>query len=94
LQNGELDYFDTLSQATNFVTRSSQPLSNPIIRNDIGYAFFLQNNQIQAIELDTRDSQNQYVLYNGTSLEKYFIDSAGKNILLLDNGELKSLVIR
>jgi len=47
-----------------------------------------------AIELDARDSQNQYQLYRGADIKKFFVDDAGKNVLVLDGGTLKSLFIR
>lgn len=91
---GELDYYNDLSNRLSFVTRSNQSLSNPIIRDDLGYAFFVKNNSFLAVELDTRDSQNQNTLYQGKNLQKFFLDSGGKTALLLDDGELKSLIIR
>lgn len=94
IHSGELDYYDPLAGNLNFVTRSSEALTNPKIFSSIGNAFFFQGQKLVAIELDARDNQNQYQLYLGTDVKKFFVDSAGKNILLLDNDELKSLVIR
>ncbi len=94
LHSGELDYYDSLGQSLNLVTRSGEVLSNPVIKAQIGYAFFLKNNQIYAIELDGRDNQNQYVLYQGQSASKFVVDDAAKNIFVLDNGILKSLAFR
>ncbi len=94
IHSGELDYYDPLGENLNFVTRSSETLTNPKILNSIGNAFYFQGEKLMAIELDTRDNQNQYQLYQGTDVKKFYIDSAGQNVLLLDNGELKSLVIR
>ena len=94
IHSGELDYYDPLAGNLDFVTRSSEALTNPKILSSIGNAFFFQGQKLMVIELDTRDNQNQYQLYLGTDVKKFFIDNAGKNILLLDNGELKSLIIR
>jgi PEGA domain len=94
IHSGELDYYDPIAGSLNFITRSSQTISNPVISSSIGNAFFAQDNRLMVIELDDRDSQNQYQLYQGTDLQKFYADNAGKNVLVLDNGTLKSLVIR
>jgi len=94
LHSGELDYYDPLAHNLNFVTRSSQALSNPVVNTGIGWSFFAQGNNLTAIELDARDKQNQSVLYQGQNIKNFYADDAGKNILLLDNGQLKSMVIR
>jgi len=92
-QSGEFDYIDG-GQNINVITRSGETLNNLTVKTGIDYAFYSKNNQIGAIELDNRGSQNQYVLYSGQNLQKFSMDSAGQNIILLDNGELKSIVIR
>lgn len=94
IHSGEFDYYDPVAGELNFVTRSSEALTNPKILSSIGNAFFFQGNNLLAIELDARDRQNQYQLYQGTAVQKFFIDDAGKNVLVLDNGELKRLIIR
>jgi hypothetical protein len=94
LHSGELDYFDPLSGNLNFVTRSSAALSNLQIRPGIGYAIFQKDQKIDAVELDTRDRQNQYVLYNGTDIKKSVTDSNGQNLIVLDGDELKIVTIR
>ena len=94
LHSGELDYFDPLSGNLNFVTRSSVALSNLQIRPGIGYAIFQKDQEIDAVELDTRDRQNQYVLYNGTDIKKSATDSGGQNLVVLDGDELKIVTIR
>jgi len=94
IHSGELDYYDPAAANLDFVTRSSEPLANPRILTGVGNAFYLQGNKLMAIELDARDSQNQYQLYQGADIKKFFVDDAGKNVLVLDGGALKSLVIR
>jgi hypothetical protein len=94
IHSGELDYYDPAAANLDFVTRSSEPLANPRILAGVGNAFYLQGNKLMAIELDARDSQNQYQLYQGADIKKFFIDNAGKNVLVLDGGALKSLVIK
>jgi hypothetical protein len=92
--SGEFDFYGLDSQSTNFVTRSGEDLQNLVTKNSIGYAFYSNSSGLNAIELDTRDSQNHYILYQSKTIQKFVLDSSGKNIVLLDNGELKSLEIR
>lgn len=94
IHSGELDYYDPAGQSLNFITRSSEPITRALIKTSIGNAFFLRSNKLMAIELDARDNQNQYRLYQGDDVKKFYIDDAGKNILLLDGETLKSLNIR
>lgn len=91
--SGEFDYIGA-DQNLNFVTRSGQALNNLSVNTNIGYGFYSDGLQISAIELDTRGNQNQYVLYSGQNVQKFSTDSSGKNILLLDNGDLKLMPIR
>jgi len=93
LHAGELDYAGPLDSSLNFVTRSGSQIADPYVKTDIGYAFFINQGNINAIELDGRSGQNQYVLYSG-AVQKFYIDDSAKNIYLLDSGQLKSLGIR
>lgn len=90
---GQADYFDPLSHNFNYITRTTENLTDIVIKNGIGQAFYVSNGKIYSIELDTRDKQNQHLLYDG-AVEKFFVDRSAKNIILLDNGILKSIIIR
>jgi hypothetical protein len=92
--SGEFDYLDFFASGLNFITRTSQALDQLQIKNNIDYAFYSVDNKIGAIELDSRDSQNQYNIYTGQSLKKFSLDSSGQNILILDGSDLKSIKIR
>jgi len=94
VHEGELGYFSTFSGNLNFITRSILPLKNPSLKQEIDYAFFIKDNKIIAIELDLRDRQNEYVLYEGKDIKKFIVDEAGKQIWTLDGEELKVLKIR
>ncbi|MFA5991281.1 MAG: PEGA domain-containing protein [Candidatus Doudnabacteria bacterium] len=90
---GQADFFDPLAHNFNYVTRTTENLNSLIVRNSTGQAFYISNGKINSIELDTRDKQNQHLLYDGVA-EKFFVDRATKNIILLDSGILKSMIIR
>ena len=96
LHSSEFGYYDTsaFGGSLNLITRSDEPLSAISVKPEIGYAFFNRDNSVNAIELDTRNNQNQYTLYSGTNIQKFIVDDQARNIVLLDNGELKSLKIR
>ncbi len=91
---GELDYFDFDRQSTKLITRSTSSMSNLRLNQKVGYAFFITQKNISALELDTRDRQNEYNLYQGEKLQKFEIDSDAKTLVVLDNGILKTLSIR
>jgi len=92
--SGELDYFDFLQNDLNLITRLSDEAASPQVRTAANTAFFSAKNQLTAIELDLRDTQNTYPLYSGTNLQKFFVDGSGKNLWVLDGGEIKYLQVR
>lgn len=92
--SGELDYYDPISHNLNYITRSGQQLENLVIRSNIGYAFYKKNSRIIGMELDTRDNQNQYELYESSALVKFTLDDAAKILTVLDGTDLKILKIK
>jgi hypothetical protein len=91
---GQLDYFAATAGGLSFITRSTEPLINAKIKAALGWAFYLKNNKVMAMELDARNRQNELVLYSGQSAKKFEIDEGAKNITVLDNGVLKKIKIR
>lgn len=94
LHSGELDYYNYSSQNLNFITRTSLPLKNFILRSDLGYAFFFKNTSLEALELDLRDVQNEYSFYQATQPQKFILDDSGKKLYILDDGKLMEQTIR
>jgi hypothetical protein len=90
--SGELDYFS--GNAKNFITRTSGQLKNLALDTASNYAFCLKGDNLTAIELDTRDHQNEYGLYNSEQIKKFSLDNEAKNIFVLDGQDLKVLQIR
>lgn len=94
LHSGEMDYYNPFQKDIDFITRSGSGLSNPLVSLELNYAFVLKDNQLTAIELDSRDRQNEYALYSAANGGKFALDTAAQNIFLLDNGNLKKIKIR
>lgn len=92
--SGQLDYVNPFKTAADFITRRGNELRNPVLRLHLGYAFFIEGNSIRALELDTRDHQNEYTLYTGSDIKKFTLDEEGKTLFVLDSGTLKSIQIR
>jgi hypothetical protein len=92
--DGELDNVDASGDAANFITRRGGALANPLMRPDLNYAFFIEDNKIKALELDTRDRQNEYDLYDGVDIKKFSLDDSGKILTVLDGDKLKTVTIR
>jgi|SRR3989344_1197951 len=91
--SGELWYADAVGN-TNFVTRTSENISLPEIRKNLGYALFVEDNKIKALELDRRSRQNTYELYIAKNIQKYKLDEDSRQLFILDDGTLKRLKIR
>ena len=90
---GELWYADAVGN-TNFITRTSENLKLPEVRKNFGYALYVENEKIKALELDRRDRQNAYELFSGKIIQKYKLDEESRQLLILDDGVLKLLKIR
>lgn len=93
-QFGQLDYYDTLGKYLNFVTRSSQNLNSAVIINAISQSFYATKDEVIVTELDNRNGQNSFTLYKGVEIKKFKVDNQGENLVVLDNGQLKSLTVR
>jgi hypothetical protein len=91
---GEISFSDPVRDNFNFITRSSLPLKNPALNLTVGYAFVFKDKTLVAIELDTRDHQNEYPLYVASQPKKFLVDPEAKNILVLDGEMLENLQIR
>jgi hypothetical protein len=94
VNSGELNFYNQYDEKINLVTRSEQPLTNPVLAPSISYAFTFKGNNLEGLELDTRDHQNEYSFYTATKPQKFILDSALENIYILDDGNLKSIKIR
>ncbi len=92
--DGELDYFNPFDNTIDLITRRGGPITDPLLRLSLNNAFLNEGNRIKALELDTRDHQNEYDLYNGTDIIKFSLNDSGTELLVLDGSTLKLLTIR
>jgi hypothetical protein len=94
IHGGEVSNYNFASQRVDFVTRSSDAVKNPVLQQNMSFAFMAKGNNITGLELDLRDRQNEYAFYQGTNLQKFLLDSDAGHLYILDDGELKSVKIR
>lgn len=92
--SGQLDYINPYNRALDFISRRGGQLTQPTLRFGMSNVFFVENNSIKALELDTRSHQNEYELYKGTNIKKFALDGEGKMLVVLDGDELKTVTIR
>lgn len=90
----EINSYDMVSRETKQITRSLQKISNVVGNTKVGWVFFINDNRLQNIELDSRDHQNNYTFTEATDTSKFYIDSETKKILLLNQGIITQLKIR
>lgn len=93
-RGGEINFYNPFKKTIDFVSRSSEQISFPILNMEINYAFASVNNKIQALELDTRNRQNIFELYSGKQISKFTVSSDNKEMFVLDEGILKKISIR
>ncbi len=76
------------------LTRSSQEIIQPQSALEYGWIFYINDNRLQSIESDNRNSQNNYTFASVEDGSKFWLDSDAENIVLLNNGVLQKLQIR
>jgi hypothetical protein len=92
--HNEIGTFDPSAGTIDPITRISQVISNPEITLNTGWAFYISNGSLTAIEMDARGNQNTYQLAMVDSSASFSIDSNDKYIYLLNEGVLQRLQIR
>jgi hypothetical protein len=92
--HNEIGTFDPSAGTIDPITRISQIISNPKITLNTGWAFYISNGSLTAIEMDARGNQNTYQLTKVDSNASFTIDSNDKYIYLLNDGVLQRLQIR
>lgn len=93
---GELAWFNSSTNKSQLISRSSQPFTEFYVDPGLQYAFFTQGKELVALELDDNSGQNRYVLDVPTT------DTTLTDLVLIDNStllyrigsSLKSLVVR
>jgi|GEM_PF-4391602 len=76
------------------ITRYGGSISNPVFLDLIGYAIFVQDDQVVALELDSRDSQNRYSLMQIKKPRKLYVISDGQQLIALDDLAVKVRKLR
>jgi hypothetical protein len=92
--SSELYYYDPIDSKSVLITRFNEPIHDPILEPSIGYIFFTQGTETVALELDNRDRQNRYGLYQTSNPSGLTMSNDGKRLYILDNAILKEITIR
>jgi hypothetical protein len=90
----ELSWYESGTNKTHLITRTAQAVSNPRLDTGIGYGFYVQGATLHAMELDTTDRQNDYILGTGQSLSRVNYDKNKGLLYYLDGTDLKSIAIK
>jgi len=91
---GELNYYNPFNNSIAFVSRTSQSLTSVTTNINVNYSFYIRDNKATALDLDTRDHQNEYILYSGANLQKFIVNKNATRGFVLDGGVLKEIKIR
>lgn len=90
----ELDLYNFFSGKLSSITRSSKPIGSPALLGNLGWALFINDSRLQALELDNRDHQNDYTLAGVSASAKFYPGPNLQKLFLLDSGKLQQLTIR
>ncbi len=90
----EINIYDLNTTAKHLITRSSQPIKNPIALHELGWVFFDSDNRLQNIEMDNRDHQNNYTFAPTSENSKFFLQNKAKELYLLNQGDLIKMKLR
>lgn len=71
-----------------------QPMLQSIIEEELGYLLFTDKQNVYGLELDPNHTLNQFRLYSGKAIKKFFLSEDKKTLWVLDDSELKNLSFR
>lgn len=90
----ELYAYDFNRAVGQLVMRNAGTMKSPQGKTDIGYLLYINDNKIQAAELDSRDHVNNYTIASGTDIKKYTTDPSHSWVYFLDGSTLKFFMLR
>lgn len=91
---GEISYFDFNKKEPKLISRSRETIGHPILASNIGYAIWQKDQNIEALELDTRDHQNSCLIYKAQALQKFQTDEQNRRLFVLDGSNVKVIEFR
>ncbi|MEZ4180539.1 MAG: PEGA domain-containing protein [Candidatus Doudnabacteria bacterium] len=77
-------FYNFISSKTVQLYRSSEDLPKATVRTELGYGFIATPSGILAVETDTRNNQNTYLIYNSSPNIKTLITNNNEQILVLN----------
>lgn len=89
----EIGVFDPASSSITPITRTSNVIDDSGASLSTGWAFYISDNELQIIEIDTRGNQNIYQLVRVADGASFSVDASAKYIYLLQDGTLERLQI-
>jgi hypothetical protein len=90
----EVGVFDPASGSIIPITRTSDTISASAASLSTGWAFYISDNQLQIIEIDTRGNQNTYQLVPVEAGATFTVDPDAKYLYLLQSGAFERLQLR
>jgi hypothetical protein len=90
--SNELYWYEFATNQRHLIIRNAQSLHYPQLALNRGYAFYVRNNAIEALELDDRSRQNNYLLTSeAADIKKMTWDVSRRAIVFLKNNQLQIL---
>lgn len=90
----EIFFYNFISNRVELLSRTTTGLSNAIVMPNIGFGFIAGAGGSEAIEIDSRDQQNRYQLYESVPLRQMLISTDESKLLLLNENRLYSIQIK
>ncbi len=88
----EIFVFDSGTQRSTLVLRSSTEIQQPVVNLETGYVFFTNEGKVKAIEIDGRDHRNIYNLADAGN--GFIVSGDGKLLTVFNNEKVTTLEIR
>ncbi len=87
--------YNPLSSASNqLLVRSTTAIASPVYHQSTGYAFWIEGQEIKAIEVDGSGQPNVYTLLRVTDPKKIIVNDLGNTLAVLDGQTLHLFQIR
>ncbi len=89
----EIYFYNFSSGQTELFHRSSQALTQAFVVPELGYGFVTTDKEVSAIEIDNRNGQNQYTLYNMTPASMMQLSDDENQLVILADQKLYSIIV-
>ncbi len=89
----EIYFYNFSSSTAELFNRQTTTTTQALVIPELGYGFIANDNGLSAIEIDNRNGQNQYLLFNTNPVAVMTVSADEKQLVILADRRLYSIII-